>query len=64
MFSTFTNSWAWSGCSGLKTQAANSLLRRKTSRPFDSADPRDVLKVDNLGVLAAESALLEYLQCD
>ena len=27
----------------------------------NSIDPRDVLKIDNLGVLAAESALLEHL---
>ena len=28
---------------------------------FDSIDARNVLKIDNLGVLAAESALLEHL---
>lgn len=34
MFSTFTNSWAWERLLRLKTQAVNSLLRRKTSRPL------------------------------
>lgn len=28
---------------------------------LDPVDPRDVLKIDNLGVLAAERALLEHL---
>lgn len=36
-------------------------VAQKNVAALDSADPRDVLKVDNLGVLAAESALLEYL---
>ena len=34
MFSAFTNSWAWERLLRLKTQAVNSLLRRKTSRPL------------------------------
>lgn len=36
-------------------------VAQKNVAALDPADPRDVLKVDNLGVLAAESALLEYL---
>ena len=32
MFSVFTNSWTFARLLKLKTQAANSLLRRKTSR--------------------------------
>lgn len=61
MFSALTNSWAFARLLRLKTQAANSLLRRKTSRALILLTPRDVLKIDNLGVLAAESALLEHL---
>ena len=33
-FSTFTNCWAWERLLREKTQAAKSLLRRKTSRPL------------------------------
>lgn len=36
-------------------------VAKKNIAALDPADPRDVLKVDNLGVLAAESALLEHL---
>lgn len=36
-------------------------VAQKNVAALDPADPRDVLKVDNLGVLAAESAPLEYL---
>lgn len=34
MFRAFTNSWAFVRLLRLKTQAVNSLLRRKTSRPL------------------------------
>ena len=34
MFSALTNSWAFARLLRLKTQAVNSLLRRKTSRPL------------------------------
>lgn len=33
-FNAFTNSWAFARLLRLKTQAVNSLLRRKTSRPL------------------------------
>ncbi len=53
MFSAFTNSWAWERLLRLKTQAVNSLLRRKNIAALDPVNARDVLKVDNLDMLAA-----------
>lgn len=36
-------------------------VAQKNRAALDPVDPRDVLKVDNLGMLAAESAFLEHL---
>ena len=61
MFSAFTNSWAFARLLRLKTQAVNRRLRKKNIAAFDSIDARNVLKINNLGVLATKSALLEHL---
>ena len=61
MFSALTNSWAFARLLRLKTQAANSLIAQKNVAALDPVDPRNVLKIDNLGVLATKSALLEHL---
>lgn len=44
-----------------KDASSQQPVTQKNIAAFDSIDARDVLKVDNLGVLAAESALLEHL---
>ena len=44
-----------------KDASGQQTIAQKNIAAFDSIDARNVLKINNLGVLAAKSALLEYL---
>lgn len=44
-----------------KDASGQQSIAQKNVAALDPVDPRDVLKIDNLGVLATKSALLEHL---